>query len=255
MSVLRRPPVRRSARELATMLAATLLSIAPIARADEPSPTAESPARGPGLSQESARIDLTKDTRGTGGEELDAPAPEAPPPPPYKKTLVLDSTVGAIGFLGEFGKVAPPGPWMHVQLGYELLRWLMLYGEGELAFTDTSNRQAAPNTRTFPLLGFGGGARFTIRFTERVGVYAQGGFGMLKADIATNALGILGFRDAESLGVYVGGRLGVEWFQINRHFALGLNAGMRTAQGFAKLGAGTDTPLMLDGGASLRYAF
>ena len=144
---------------------------------------------------------------------------------------------------------------MHVQLGYELLRWLMLYGEGELAFTDTSNRQAAPKTRTFPLFGFGGGARFTIRFTERVGIYAQGGFGMLKADIATNALGILGFRDAESLGVYVGGRLGVEWFQIDRHFALGLNAGIRTAQGFAKLGAGTDTPLMLDGGASLRYAF
>ena len=109
---------------------------------------------------------------------------------------MLDSSIGAIGFLGEFGKVAPPGPWMHVQLGYELLKWLMLYGEGELAFTDTSNRQAPPNTRAFPIFGFGGGARFTIRFTDRVGIYAQGGLGMMKADIATRALGNMGFRDA-----------------------------------------------------------
>lgn len=237
----------RSALASTTATLALLLSIASVAHADEPAPEAPPPA--------AAQVDLTKDTRPPTAEELAAPPPEAPPPLPYKKTLVLDSSIGAIGFLGEFGKVAPPGPWMHVQLGYELLKWLMLYGEGELAFTDTSNRQAPPNTRAFPLFGFGGGARFTIRFTDRVGIYAQGGLGMMKADVATRALGNLGFRDAESLGLYLGARLGVEWFQIDRHFALGLNAGIRTAQGFAKIGAGTDTPLALDGGASLRYAF
>src|SRR5262245_8615284 len=114
------------------------------ARADEPQP------------QEGSQVDLTKDTKAASLEEPTAPPPEAPPPPPYKKTLVLDSSIGAIGFLGQFGKVAPWGPWMHTQLGYELLKWLMLFGEGELAFTDTSNRQSQPGTRAFPIFGFGG---------------------------------------------------------------------------------------------------
>jgi hypothetical protein len=220
-----------------------------IARADEPA-APETPATPP-----VGQVDLTKDTKPAGAEDPTAVPPEAPPPPPYKKTLVLDASVGAIGFLGQFRKIAPPGPWMHVQLGYELFKWLMLYGEGELAFTDTSNKQDPPKTRAFAMFGFGGGARFTVRFTDRVGVYAQAGLGMLKADVPTNAFGILGFRDAESLGLYLGGRLGVEWYQIDRHFALGLNTGIRTAQGFAKTGASRDTPLALDGGASLRYAF
>ncbi|MBX3214484.1 MAG: hypothetical protein KF850_20780 [Labilithrix sp.] len=228
---------------LATSVAFVLSSS--LALADQAPPAPEAPV--------TAQVDLTRDTQPAVAEEPGAA--DAPPPAPYEKSLVLDATVGAIGFLGEFGKISPPGPWMHLQLGYELLKWLMLFGEGELAFTDTSNRQAPPNTRAFPMFGFGGGARFTLRFTERFGAYVQGSVGMMKADIATNALGILGFREAESLGVYAGGRLGVEWYQINRHFALGLNAGIRTAQGFAKLGAGTDSPLALDGGASLRYAF
>ncbi|MCW5835386.1 MAG: hypothetical protein KIS78_23495 [Labilithrix sp.] len=240
-----RRPARRTPRSAALTAGAALALSSSLALADEAPPTqAEAPV--------SAQVDLTRDTQPAAAEEPGAA--EAPPPAPYKKSLVLDATVGAIGFLGEFRKIAPPGPWMHLQLGYELLKWLMLFGEGELAFTDTSNRQAPPNTRAFPMFGFGGGARFTLRFTDRFGAYAQGSVGMMKADIATNALGILGFREAESLGVYVGGRLGVEWYQIDRHFALGLNAGVRSAQGFAKLGAGTDSPLALDGGASLRCA-
>ncbi|HVH42853.1 MAG TPA: hypothetical protein VM925_10940 [Labilithrix sp.] len=235
------------ARACASISTALLLA-AQVVHADEPAPSdTQAPA--------AAQVDLTKDTKAPAADDVNAPPPEAPPAAPYKKTLVLDSSIGAIGFLGEFGKVAPPGPWMHVQLGYELLQWLMVYGEGELAFTDTSNKLDPPNTRAFAMFGFGGGARFTIRFTDRFGIYAQGGLGMLKADVPTNALGILGFRDAESLDVYLGARLGVEWFQIDRHFALGVNAGIRTAQGFAKIGAGTDTPLALDGGLSLRYAF
>jgi len=199
-------------------------------------------------------IDLSKDTK-TEESDPNAPPPEAPPPLPYKKTLVLDSSIGAMGFFGPLGKVAPPGPWFHTQLGYELLSWLMVYGEGDLAFTDTSNRQDPPKTRAFPVFGFGGGVRFTIRFNDRVGIYAQPGFGMMKCDVATNALGILGFRNAETLDIYFGGRLGFEWYQIDRHFALGITVGARVAQGFAKTGAGSDTPLVGDTGLSLRYAF
>jgi hypothetical protein len=204
-----------------------------------------------------AQIDLTKDQKAApaGAAAASEDPSEAPPAPPYKKSVVLDASVGALGFLGEFGKVAPPGPWMHLQGGYEVLNWLMLYGEGELAFTDTSNKQDPPKTRAFAMFGFGGGARFTIRFTERFGIYAQGGLGAMKADIATHALGILGFRDAEDFDLYLSGRLGAEWYQIDRHFALGVTSGIRLPRGFAKTVGQRDTPLALDGGLSLRYAF
>jgi hypothetical protein len=251
--------MRRAASAFSMALSAALgvsaLSLPGVARA-EPAPATE-PATAPITNDQ---VDLESDTKARGaagaGAEAAGPPPEAPPPIPYKKTFVLDSTVGAIGFLGNFGKVAPPGPWLHTQLGYEALKWLMFFGEGELAFSDTSNSQKPPKTRAFPLYGFGGGVRFTIRFTDRFGVYLQGSIGAMKIDIARNALGVIGFRDAESLGAYAGGRLGVEWYQIDRHFALGLNGGVRDAQSFASSGArGSDTPLVLDGGASLRYAF
>jgi hypothetical protein len=131
----------------------------------------------------------------------------------------------------------------------------MLFGEGDLAFTDTSGTQEPPKTRAFPVIGFGGGARFTIRFTDRFGIYLQGSLGAMKADIAHNALAIIGFKDAEALHPYVGARLGIEWYQVDRHFALGLTSGIRDAQGFAKIGGSGDTPLVFDVGASLRYAF
>jgi hypothetical protein len=201
-----------------------------------------------------AQVDLEKDVKPTGAE-AEAPPPEAPPPPPYKKTLVLDSSIGALSFIGQFGKVAPTAPWLHTQLGYELLPWLMVFGEGELAFTDTSGTQQPPKTRAFPILGFGGGARFTLRFTDRFGVYAQAGVGAMKADVAKRSLAILGFGDAESFGLYAAARAGVEWYQLDRHFALGLNFGIRQARGFAKSGGATDNALALDGGAALRYAF
>lgn len=221
------------------------------ARADEPG--APPPA---GATVTPSEVDLSKDARAAGVEvEAPGPPPEAPPPPPYKKTLVLDSSLGALAFIGQFGKVAPTAPWLHTQLGYELLRWLMIYGEGELAFTDTSGTQKPPKTRAFPILGFGGGVRFTVHVTERVGVYGQAGVGLMKADIAKNALAILGFRDAESFGLYAAARLGVEWYQLDRHFALGLNLGVLQARGFAKSGGATDNALALDGGVSLRYAF
>ena len=204
----------------------------------------------------SGRVNLEKDVAGDAPAAADAPPAETPPAEPYRRSVVLDSSIGAIGFFGEFGKVAPPGPWLHAQLGYEVLRWLMLFGEGELAFTDTSLREAPPRTRAFAMFGGGGGARFTARFSERIGAYAQASLGMMKADIGRNALGNLGFRGAESLDVYACGRLGIEWYQVNRHFALGLAVGARLAQGFEITGVRTsDTPVLGDAAASLRYAF
>lgn len=220
------------------------------ARADEPAPAPATPE-----TIAPSSIDLEKDRASVALAQVDAAPPlEAPPPPPYKKTLVLDSSIGAMAFLGQFGNLAPPALWLHTQLGYEIFNWLMLFGEGELAFTDTSGSQPPPRTRAFPIFGFGGGARFTARFTPRFGIYGQGNFGFMKADIRTNALGIIGFADAETLGFYAGGRVGLEWYQLDRHFALGLSAGIRHAGGFQRA-IGADTPLIVDVGPSIRYAF
>jgi hypothetical protein len=181
--------------------------------------------------------------------------PEAPPPLPRHKGFVLEGSLGALGFLGQFRHVAPTAPLLRVQLGYEFFRWLMAFAEGELAFSDTSVSQDPSKSRAFPIYGFGAGARFTVHATERVAIYAQGSVGALKADVPQNSFGILGYRDAESLGVSFGARLGVEWYQIDRHMALGLVGGIRDATGFAKVARKSDTALMWDGSAVIRYTF
>ncbi|HSO39778.1 MAG TPA: hypothetical protein VLT33_44935 [Labilithrix sp.] len=235
---------------VALTLAIALAAIPRDARADDPPATA--PA-GPVIAPTS--IDLEKDKESGALATTPEAPPEAPPPPPYKATVVIDSSLGALLFLGKFGKTAPPAPWIRTQVGYEIFKWLMAFGEGELAFTDTSRSQDPPKTRAFPIFGFGGGARFTARFTDRFGAYLQGSVGAMKADIRTNALGIIGFKDAESLGIYFAGRLGLEWYQLDRHFGLGLTSGLRDATGFKRRGGASDTPLAFDAGASIRYAF
>jgi hypothetical protein len=181
--------------------------------------------------------------------------PEAPPPLPHHKGIVLDASLGMLNFVGEFRHVAPTAFWLHTQLGYELFESLMLFGEGEMAFTDTSEAQDETKSHVFPIFGFGGGARFTIHFTDRVAMFVQGQLGAMKADIGVNELGTLGFKSAEALGLYFGARLGVEWYQIDRHFALALEGGARDALGFKKQIGGADTPIMWDLGPALRYTF
>lgn len=239
-----------AALALATMVGGVALP--GLAHAQEPT------SAGPVIAPTSIDLEKDKDAQSTAlGSEAPAAPAEAPPPSPYKSTVVIDSSIGALLFLGKFGKTAPPAPWLRTQLGYEVFKWLMFFGEGELAFTDTSRSQDPPKTRAFPIFGFGGGVRFTARFTDRFGAYLQGSVGAMKADIRTNGLGVIGFKDAETLGIYFGGRLGIEWYMIDRHFALGLTSGLRNASGFKQRGGAgsSDTPLAFDAGASIRYAF
>ena len=180
---------------------------------------------------------------------------EAPPPRPRRKGLVLESTLGVLGFAGRFRHVAPPGYWLHAQLGYEVTSWLMLFGEGEIAFTETSESQDESHTKAFAIWGVGGGARATFHATPRIALFVQGELDGLVADVPHNALTILGFRNAESIGWAPGARAGVEWYQIDRHLALTAQGGVRDAVGFAKVAAGGDTPIMWDAALGLRYTF
>jgi hypothetical protein len=221
-----------------------VISIAPRARAEEPPPPTPE------------QIEAAVKADASGGATTPKEDQEAAPPPlPRHKGVVLESSLGGLVFLGRFRQIAPPAPWLHAELGYEVFPFLMFFGEGELAFTDTSVAQDPSKARAFPMFGVGGGARLTVHVTDRVALYGQGSLGALKADIANNALANVGFRNAESLGLSLGARLGVEWYQIDRHFALGLALGIRDAKGFATTGPGGDTPLMLDASLALRYTF
>jgi hypothetical protein len=216
-------------------------------------------AQAPQLSPEAQVVVATTPPEGrTTEDRLQTPGAEgvdlAPPTRPHHRGLVLESTLGVLAFLGEFRHVAPPAYWLHAQLGYEFLDWLMLFGQGEVAFTDTGESQDGSHTRAFPIWGFGAGVRGSIRVSSRVASFVQAEVGALAADIAHNALTVLGFREAESLKPSFGLRVGVEWFQIDRHMAVLTQIGLRDAQGFGKLTA-SDLPLMWDAGLGLNYTF
>jgi hypothetical protein len=180
---------------------------------------------------------------------------EAPPMEARTKGFVLDATAGALFFLGQMGKVATPAPHFRAMFGYEPFRWMLLFARGELAFSTTGNLEEPPFKRAFPIFGFGAGLRATAHITERVAVFAEASIGVLKCDIATRALSNLGLPDAEKLRPDALARLGVEWYQLDRHFAIGLAAGARVATGFSRLGPKADTPLLGEAQATLRYTF
>ena len=131
----------------------------------------------------------------------------------------------------------------------------MVYGYGELAYTGTSNDQAEASAIYFPIYGFGGGVRVTVHATDRVALFLQANAGAMSAVVPREALTFLGSAAAQSLGFDVGGLIGVEWYQLDRHMALGLGVGLRDALSFKVQDGASDLPLMLDASASLRYTF
>jgi hypothetical protein len=219
---------------------------------------AQEPAPAPTLDP-NAQVNIsTAAPEGHTGEidtTLPTAPPEAPPPRPRKKGLVLEATSGVLGFGGQFRHIAPPSFWMHMQLGYEIFKWLMVFGEGELAFTTDDVDQDPSHSIAFPIYGFGGGLRGTIHITDRVAIFVQGEGGALTALVPQGALEVLGFRNAEGLNGQFGGRIGVEWYQVDRHIALTAQSGARDAMGFAKVVGSPDLPLMWDGSVGLRYTF
>ncbi len=248
-------PVRRTLA-LCGILAS--LAVPAAASGQEPAPTT-APAGAEALPPDT-HIEIAPQP--TEAKPLDAPSDvgpeglvEAPPPRPRRKGLVLESTLGVLGFAGQFRHIAPPAYWLHALLGYEAFDWLMVFGEGELAFTDTSESQDPSHTKAFPLWGFGGGARATFHATPRFAAFVQGEIDALAADVPHNALTVLGFRNAETLAPSFGARIGVDWYQIDRHLALTAQVGARDATGFAKVVATSDTPIMWDGALGLSYTF
>ena len=174
---------------------------------------------------------------------------EVPPPPPRKTGVVLEGSFGAMGFFGKLNTISPAASMLHLQLGVEPLRWLMVFGEGDLSFTST---RYSPPSRGYAIYAFGAGARFTVGLSERISAYGQVDFGLTTT--SSNVLHSYGFYDAENLNGYVGATGGLEWYQADPHYALAVYGGVRNAQGFVRAVPG-DTALAWRGGAAIRYTF
>jgi hypothetical protein len=206
---------------------------------------------------EEPQLDISPETL----EARPPPAPatdsatEGPPERPRRPGIVLGSTLGVLGFAGNFRHVAPPAYWLHGQLGYEVTRGVLLYVGGDLAWTDTSESQAEANALAVVMWGFGGGVRGTVYFNERIAGYAEAEVGALTADVKHDELTVLGFRNAENVNPAAGGRLGIEWYQMDRHLALYVAGGARYAEGFARVVGPSDFPLVWDAGLGVRYTF
>ncbi len=236
------------------------LGVGPSAYADEdddstpaaPAPTTPAPKTPATITVSATPAD---GARPANADQPQGPPPEAPPARPWQKGIVVEGSAGVLAYLGAFRRLAPPAFFQRVQAGYELFNWLMVFGGGELAFTDTSVGQDASKVRAFPIWGFDAGARLTVRPLDRLGVFVQGDVGLMKADVPANTLTIVGFPKTESLRPFLGGRLGLEWYQVDRHLAFGLAGGPRYATGFARAYGKGDSPLMWDAAVTLRYTF
>jgi hypothetical protein len=174
---------------------------------------------------------------------------EVPPPPPRKSGVVVEGSLGAMGFLGKLKNISPAASSFHLQLGFEPFRWFMVFGEGDLSFTST---RYSPPARGYSIYAFGAGARGTVGLSERVSAYAQVDFGLTSA--SSNVLHSYGFYDAENLNGYFGATAGLEWYQADPHYALAVYGGVRSAQGFLRAVPG-DNALAWRGAAAIRYAF
>ena len=183
----------------------------------------------------------------TGGDE------DVPPPPPRKHGFVLESSVGVLGHVGHLKNISPSAPWFGLRFGYEPLRWLMVFAETDLAVASTSYSHPPPPPRSYAFWNFGAGVRVTIKPTDRFGVYLQGSIG--GGRVTEDVLEIYGYPHAEELGLYQSAELGLEWYQINPHLALGVHGGVRNYPSTLKRDRDDQPPLAWLSGVTLRYTF
>jgi hypothetical protein len=185
--------------------------------------------------------------RGASEEQL------VPVPPPRHRGFVVESGIGAFGQIGEMKHTSPVAPWFHLQVGYEPLRFLMVFVEGDLVLSNTSYAPPPPPQRTYALWGFGAGLRGTVKASDRVGLYLQGSLG--GAEVTNDVLTIYGYQDADKLNLYLAAELGVEWYQVSPHWALAVHGGVRDYIGTFKRDFSNLPALAWVSGLGLRYTF
>ncbi|NOY91494.1 MAG: hypothetical protein GXP55_09860 [Deltaproteobacteria bacterium] len=198
-------------------------------------------------------------TAGPVTEEPDATRLDAERLPPeaievtrelYAHGLYVESRLGARGFLGSLGEIAPVGPYFAVDVGYELFSWLSFGGRAEASMHRTAGPRP-PRPRSFQLYGFLAELRLNINAGARAALFLsfEGGLSF----VPTDDLQVYGFRDAKDLGLIYGGELGFDWHMKNRHSSLGLAGGARLLPNLQR--AGGQPTMGIHGAAYFRHVF
>jgi hypothetical protein len=189
---------------------------ASVARAQEPEQGPSQQQIEAFLSEKPVSPDVTKPTE----------APEAPPPPPRRHGFVVESSVGAQTQLGAMRHISPTSPWFRTAFGWEPTRWIMLLGQFDVTVSSTSLANSPPNPRGYALYAGSIGIRGTIPIGTSVGLTVQGEIGGAK--ISEDVLSTYGFKNADTMNPFFGAVLGLEWYQVSPHVALGARGGIRS---------------------------
>lgn len=166
----------------------------------------------------------------------------------YAQGFFVEAQLGAMGFVGDLGLVATPGPRLAIDFGYELATWVSLFVGVEGSLHMTKNRKP-PGHTAFEMAGANVGLKLSIPFTPRAALWASGvgGFVWTGGDVLKS----LGFEDAIGLGLNYGGELGFDWHMKSRHHSLGLLGGGRMYPSLAR----ADLTVGAYGSVYLRYVF
>ncbi len=232
-----------SARLLQVVLSSALFLLAQTARADDAQPS------GPVSVDHTPGQSVTEDPDPTRLDVARLP-PEAATITRdlYAHGLFVEAQLGALGFVGDLGDVANPGPRLAVTFGYELASWVSIIAGFEGSLHVTKNR-APPSHTAFEMAGATAGLKLAIPFNARAALWASGLVGLTWT--GGDVLKTLGFEDAIGLGPNYGGELGFDWHVKSRHHSLGVLGGGRLYPSLAR----QDLTVGCYGSLYLRYVF
>jgi len=180
-------------------------------------------------------------------------AEEGLPTPPRYRGVLIESGIGALGHLGDLQQVSPLSPRFYLRAGYEFTSWVFLFGETDVAFSNTNYAPRPPDQRGYALFGFGAGVRFTLDPLDWLGLFVQGSSGV--ARVNEDVLATYGYRNATALSPYFGGLLGVQVYLPSPHLRLLIEGGMRNYLEGLDRSASTRTALAWMAGPAIGYAF
>lgn len=166
----------------------------------------------------------------------------------YARGFFVEAQLGALGFVGDLGEVAVPGPRLAVEFGYELASWVSLLAGLEGSLHVTKNR-APPAKTAFEMAGGLVGLKLAIPFNEKAALWASGIAGLVWT--GGDVLKTLGFKDAIAMGLNYGGELGFDWHMKSLHHSIGLLGGARLYPTLTRDG----TTIGSYGSIYLRYVF
>ncbi|MEM7606789.1 MAG: hypothetical protein AAF411_15645 [Myxococcota bacterium] len=168
----------------------------------------------------------------------------------YSHGVYVEGAVGVRSYIGGVGRLARPGPFFQLNIGYELFSWLWVGGivEGSLHRTDAPS---PPSATVFEVLNFLAQLRLQINASARVALWLSGevGLGLTLSDV----LRTYGLQDADQAGLVYGGQLGFDWHLRNRHHSIGLAGGARLHPNLD--GVGGEVAIGAHGTLYLRYVF